>query len=70
MAAETIDLILMIYFTFMVIFLLNSISGLMFRFTWSELKATLKSVSFIFVWPLAIWSPGGRAILFKRLTKL
>jgi hypothetical protein len=50
--------------------LLNALSGLVFKPSKDEGKRTLKSILFIPVWPLAIFSRSGRAILLKHAENL
>lgn len=70
MAEIFIIMALRIYFIGMAVFLLNSLSGLLFRPSRKELGKTAKSVLFIPIWPLAVFSPTGRAKLFKRIETL
>lgn len=47
------------------ILLLNAVSGLVFNPTNKQLTQTFKSLGLVLVWPLALFSPAGRKIMFN-----
>lgn len=58
------------WLTIAMLLLLNSVAAWVFKPSWQRLRGLIKSIPFIVAWPLAIFSPAGRAILLNRLQKL
>lgn len=50
-----------------ILLFLNSITTWLFNPNKKTFKAFLMSIPFIAVWPLAVFSPNGRKIIFKRI---
>lgn len=70
MIYELIRTVWALYFFVMGILTLNSISKFVFNASIEKLKKTALSLSFIPIWPLAIFSPEGREILLNKIEEL
>lgn len=52
------------------IIFLNSVSMVVFNPTWGRFKRALLGMPLVLVWPIALFSKQGRAVLFNRSKEL
>jgi hypothetical protein len=59
-----------VYFAIATVFIISSLSGLIFGRGKSSLKRALNLITISFFWPIALFSPKGRKQLFNQTQKI
>lgn len=70
MAIEILRIFYSVWIFGIIVFLLNAIANSLFSKCSRRISLFLFSIPFMLIWPLALFSPNGRKILFLKIEKL